>query len=45
MDERTMHATDLNFPPKRLLNTQTQAEQNLSKKESQRWILMIRQSR
>jgi putative transposase len=33
MDERTMQVTDLNNPPKRLPNTKTQAEQNLSKME------------
>ena len=34
MDERTLQATDLNNPPKRLPDTKTQAEQNLSKKEN-----------
>ncbi|HEY6392568.1 MAG TPA: hypothetical protein VIX89_14900, partial [Bryobacteraceae bacterium] len=32
-DEHTLQASDLNDPPKRLRNTKTQAEQNLSKKE------------
>jgi hypothetical protein len=33
MDEHTLQTTDLNDPPKRLPNSKTQAEQNLSKKE------------